>query len=89
MSEDCRDKDIKKQFRRQNAVDNMLVRKFSFAPIEVEIQLFKSCCYSIYGCALWRHSYQNSTRKLTDSYVTHSSVLLTSPDTPARVRHLR
>ena len=49
----CRDdKDIKKQFRRQNAVDNMLVRKFSFAPIEAKIQLFKSYCYPIYGCAL-------------------------------------
>ena len=33
MTSDCRDKDIKKQFRRQNAVGNMLVRKFSFAPI--------------------------------------------------------
>ena len=31
---------IKKQFRRQNAVGNMLVRKFSFAPIEAKIQLF-------------------------------------------------
>ena len=35
MTADCRgDKDIKKQFMRQNAVGNMLVRKFSFAPIE-------------------------------------------------------
>ena len=62
------DKDIKKQFRRQNAVGNMLVRKFSFAPIEAKIQLFNSYCYPIYGCALWRHSFQNSIRKLTDSY---------------------
>ena len=32
MTADCRDtKGIGKQFRRQNAVDNMLVRKFSFA----------------------------------------------------------
>ena len=32
MTADCRDdKDIQKQFRRQNAVGNMLVRKFSFA----------------------------------------------------------
>ena len=31
MTADCRDdKDIKKQFRRENAVGNMLVRKFSF-----------------------------------------------------------
>ena len=43
MTADCRDdKDIKKQFRRQNAVGNMMVRKFSFAPIEAKILLFKS-----------------------------------------------
>ena len=55
---------------RQNAVGNMLVRKFSFAPIEEKSQLFKSYCYPIYGCALWRHSYQNSItiRKLTVSF---------------------
>ena len=42
MTADCRDdKILKKQFRRQNAVGNMLVRKFSFAPIEAKIQLFK------------------------------------------------
>ena len=47
----------------------MLVRKFSFAPTEAKIQLFKSYCYPIiYGCALWRHSFQNSVRKLTVSY---------------------
>ena len=69
MTADCRDaKNIKKQFRRQNAVGNMLVRKFSFAQIEAKIQLFKSYCYPIYGCALWRHSFQNSSRKLTVSY---------------------
>ena len=34
MTADCRDdEDIKKQFRGQNAVGNMLVRKFSFASI--------------------------------------------------------
>ena len=69
MTADCRDdKDIKKQFRRQNAVGNMLVRKFSFAPIEAKIQLIKSYCYPIYGGTLWRHSFQNSIRKLTVSY---------------------
>ena len=66
VTADCRDdEDIKKQFRRQNAVGNMLVKKFSFAPIEAKIQLSKSYCYPIYGCALLRHSYQNSIRKLT------------------------
>ena len=46
----------------------MLVRKFSFAPTDENIQLFKSYCYQIYGCAVWRHSYQNSNGKLTVSY---------------------
>ena len=46
----------------------MLVRKFSFAPIEAKIQLFKSYCYLIYEFALRRHSFQNSIRKLTVSY---------------------
>ena len=59
---------LKKQIRRQNVVDNMLVKKFSFAHIEAKIQLFKLYCYPIYGCVLWRHSFQNSIRKLTDSY---------------------
>ena len=69
MTADCRDdKGIKKPLRKQNAVGNMLVRKFSFAPIEAKIQLFKSYCYPIYGCALWRHSFLNSIRKLTASY---------------------
>ena len=69
MTADCRDdKDIEKQFRRQYAVDNMLVRKFPFAYIEAKIQLFKSYCYLIYGCALLRHSFQNTIRKLTVSY---------------------
>ena len=46
----------------------MLVREFSFAPIEAKIQLFKLYCFPIYGCALWRHAYQNSVRKLTVSF---------------------
>ena len=88
MTAYCRDdKDIKKQFRRQNAVGNMLVRKFSFTPIEPKIQQFKSYCYPIYGCALWIPSFQNSN--LLSVIVTPSSVLLMSPDTPARVWHLR
>ena len=50
-----------------NAANNMLVRMFLFAPTEAKIQLLKSCCYQIYGCALWRHSYQNSISKHTVS----------------------
>ena len=35
---------LEKQFRRQNAVNNMLIWKFSFAAIEAKIQLFNSYC---------------------------------------------
>ena len=80
MTADCRDdKDINKQLRLQNAVGNM-VRKFSFAPIEAKIQLFKSYCYPIYGYALWRrHSFQNSIRKLTVSYSDTFNLLINFP----------
>ena len=48
MTVDCRDqKDIKKQFKRQNTVGNVPVRKFSFAPVEGKIIFFKSYCYPI------------------------------------------
>ena len=69
MTAHCRDdKDIKKQFGRQNAVGNMLVRKFPFAPKEAKIQLFKLYSSPIYECALWRHSFQNSIGKFIVSY---------------------
>ena len=68
MTADCKDdKHTKKQYRRKYAVGNLLDGNFSFAPIEANIQLFKSYCYPIYGCALWRHSFQNPSRKLTVS----------------------
>ena len=50
MTANCGDyADITKQFRSQNTVGNMLVRKFSFLPLEAKIQLFKSYCHPIYG----------------------------------------
>ena len=82
MTADCRDDtDIGKQFRRKNVVGNILVRKFSFSPTEAKIQLFKSYFYPIYGCALWRHYYQNLIRKLTVSL--HSNDLLNNCTPPA------
>ena len=89
MTADCiDDKDIKKQFRRQNAVGNVLVRKFSFALLRQ-----KSNCSNIvtpfmdvvFGVI---HS-RTLLESLLSVIVTHSRVLLTSPDTPARVWHLR
>ena len=81
--------DGKKQFRIHNAVGNMLIRKFSFAPIDANIQLFKTYCYLIYLCALWRHSYHYAIRKLTVNYSDTFKRLLMCPDTPARVWYLR
>ena len=91
MTADCRDdKDIKKQFGRQNTVGNMLERKFSFAPIEAKIQLFTSRIVTPhmdvhFGVINSRTLFEN----LLSVIVTHSSVLLTSLDTPARDWHLR
>ena len=69
VTADCTDnKDIDKQTRRQNAVGNMLIRKFSFAPTEAKIQLFKSYCYPIYCNALWSKYFQYNVDKLTVSY---------------------
>ena len=55
------------------------IKKFSFTPIEAKIQLFKSYCYPIYGCALWRHSYQYSVRKLTVSFSDTFKLLINVP----------
>ena len=57
----------------------MLVSKFSLAPIEAKYQLFKSYCYPIYRRALWRHSFQNSIRKLTVSYSDTFKRLINDP----------
>ena len=78
MTVDCRDdKDIKKQFRRQNAVGNMLVRKFSFAPIEAKIQPFKSYCTQCMGVPFGVIHSRTLLESLLSVIVTHSSVLLT------------
>jgi hypothetical protein len=69
LTADCTDdKDIAKQLRRQNAVGNMIIRKFSFAPEAAKIQLFKSYCYPIYCNALWKQYFKYSVKKLTVSY---------------------
>ena len=76
MTADCRDdKDIKKQFMRQNAVGNMLVRKFSFAPIEEKIQLFKSYCYPIMDVLFGVIHIRTLLGNLLSVLATHSSVL--------------
>ena len=67
MTADCRDdNDIK-----NNSGGKMQLAKCCSRSSRLhggKIQLFKSYCYQIYGCALWHHFYQNSIRKLTVSY---------------------
>ena len=46
----------------------MLFRKFSFAPMRKISNCSSHIVTNINGCALWRHSFQNSIRKLTVSY---------------------
>ena len=77
MAADCRDdKDIKKQFMRQNAVGKMLVWKFSFAPIEAKIQLFKSYIVTPFMDALFGVIHTRTLlENLLSVLVTHSSVL--------------
>ena len=71
------DEDIKKQFRRQNAVGNMVIRKFLFAPAEAMIKLFKSYCYPIYGCEIFSITLTRTLlENLLSVIVTHSNDLL-------------
>ena len=91
ITADCRDdNDITTQFRRQNTVGNMLVRKFSFAAIEAKESNCSSRIVTPFMDVLFGviHS-RTLLESLLSVIVTHSRVLLTSPDTPARVWHLR
>ena len=79
---------LKKQFMRQNALGYMMVRKFSFAPLEVKFNcsshIFTPYMDVLFGVIHTRTQLENLNVSVI---VTHSSVLLTSPDTPARVWH--
>ena len=91
MTVDFRDdKDIKKTIQE-------VKYSWQYAGQEVRIytyggkyKIVQVVCYPIYGCALWRHSYQNSIiEKLLSVIVTHANDLLMSPDRPAQAWHLR
>ena len=90
MTADCQDdKDIEKQFRRQNEVLSMLVMKFSFEPLEAEIQLCKTYVNQFMAVLSGVIHTLTLLENLLSVIVTHSNVLLTSPETPAWVWHLR
>ena len=90
MTADCRDdKDIKKQFRRQNAVCNiwsgnshlLLLKQKSNCSSYIVTQFMDV----LFGVVHFRTLLES----LLSVIVTHSSVLLMSPDTPDLVWHLR
>ena len=90
MTADCRDdKDIKKQFIRQNAVGNCwsgnshlhILRQKSNCSSHIFTQFMDVLFGVIHSRTL--------LESLLSVIVTHSSILLTSPDTPALVWHLR
>ena len=92
MTADCRDdKDIVKQFTRQNAIGNILVRKFSFASMEENGGIWATShivtqIMDVFSGVI--HT-RNLLKNLQSVIVTYSNDLLMSPDTPARVWHLR
>ena len=90
MTVDCRDdKDIIKQFRRQNAVGNILVRKVSFAPVETKINCSSHIVTPFMNVLFGVIHSRTLLENLLSVIATHSSILLTSPGTPARLWHLQ
>ena len=87
MTADCRD-DKDQQLRKQNAVGNKLIRKFSFAPTKAKITLYslnhiiKQFIDVLFGIT------HTLLENLLSVIVTHSNDFLMFPDTPARVWHL-
>ena len=90
MTEDCLDyKDIGEQFRRQNAVGNMLVIKFSFAHVEQKYNC-SSHIVSQFMDVLFGVIHTNTLlENLLSVIVAHSNYLFMSPDTPAQLSYLR
>ena len=47
------EEDIQREMRSMYSRGNLLLRKFSFCSEEIKITLFRTYCYSLYGCCLW------------------------------------
>lgn len=71
--------DIEHRRRKLCALGNMITRRFAFCNLDTKIQLFKSFCYSIYGCSLWANYTCENIRRLT---VTHNDILRRMTGTP-------
>lgn len=80
ISKDLKDNsDINNRRRKLCAVGNMITRRFAFCDLNTKIILFRSYCYSIYGCALWANYNQECIRQLT---VVHNDILRRLTITP-------
>ena len=69
MSEDqVDDVEISKQIRTLYIRSNKLLRMFSYYTIDVEKELFRSYCSSLYCCSLWSDYRKATYRKLTVAF---------------------
>ena len=80
ITKDLKDNsDINNLRRKLCAIGNMITRRFAFCDLNTKITLFRSYCYSIYGCALWANYNQECIRQLT---VVHNDILRRLTITP-------
>ena len=71
--------DINREIRNLYARGNTIIRKFSFAPVDVKCTLFKSFCYSLFSCSLWANARRASLYKLNVCYNNIMRKLLNVP----------
>ena len=74
--------DIEHRRRKLCSLGNMITRRFAFCNEDTKFTLFRSFCYSIYGCSLWFNHTQEHFRRLK---VVHNNILRRLTNTP-RVR---
>ena len=71
--------DIEHRRRKLCALGNMITRRFAFCNEDTKFTLFRSFCYSIYGCSLWSNHTQEHLRRLK---VVHNNILRRLTNTP-------
>ena len=71
--------DIEHRRRKLCSLGNMITRRFAFCNEDTKFTLFRSFCYSIYGCSLWFNHTQEHFRRLK---VVHNNILRRLTNTP-------
>lgn len=80
ITDDLKDTaDIEQRRRKLCAAGNMIARRFAFCHRDVKLLLFRSYCYSIYGCSLWTNYTRETMRRIT---VVHNDILRRLTNTP-------